>query len=129
MIFRGSGYPAGRSAICGNFCGTATAWCRRGRRTRERASPRVNVCLREGIGLSCNHFLFCQPRFPTKGEKNCDISLTSCASRLFHFLSRHLQPHRGQAQPLPQSFTGRLITTSTCLLTYNQTAWRKTSRL
>src|SRR3954463_5698950 len=77
---------------------------------------------------------FCQPPFPTRGEKNCDISLISCASRLLHFSSRYLQPRRGEApllpaQPFPRSFTGPLITTSTCLLTYNQTAWRKTLRL
>ena len=29
-IFRESGYPTGRTAICGNCCGTATAWCKRG---------------------------------------------------------------------------------------------------
>ena len=29
--FRGSGYRAGRIAICGNCCGTGTGWCRRAR--------------------------------------------------------------------------------------------------
>ena len=30
IAFRRSGYRAGRIAICGNCCGTGTAWCRRG---------------------------------------------------------------------------------------------------
>src|SRR5437899_2454881 len=28
MTFRRSGYRVGRIAICGNYCGTGTAWCK-----------------------------------------------------------------------------------------------------
>jgi len=29
IVFRRSGYRAGKTGICGNCCGTGTAWCRR----------------------------------------------------------------------------------------------------
>ena len=31
IAFRRSGWRVGRIAICGNYCGTGTAWCRRAR--------------------------------------------------------------------------------------------------